>query len=79
VSSALTTGNFRLLLYDSSGAQVSQWLSPLIPASGLTSYTRSWTLTQAAGTSWKVRLYYYDAAGVELARDNSNASFTITP
>ena len=63
VSSALTTGNFRLLLYDSSGAQVSQWLSPLIPASGLTSYSRSWTITQAAGTTWKVRLYYYDAGG----------------
>jgi uncharacterized protein RhaS with RHS repeats len=79
VSSAVTTGNFRLLLYDATGAQVSQWLSPLIPASGLTSYTRSWTITQSAGTSWKVRLYYYDAGGAELARDNSNANFAITP
>jgi hypothetical protein len=79
VSPALTTGSFRLLLYDATWAQVSQWVSPLIPAMGPTSYSRSWTITQPAGTSWRVRLYYYDAGGVELARDNSDANFAITP
>ena len=80
VAPAAATGNFRLLLYDTTGAQVSQWLSPLIPAvAGQTSFTRAWTITQAAGTTWRVRVYYRDGGGIELARDNSNANCALTP
>jgi len=79
-SVAPSVGNFRLLLYDSSGAQVSQWVSPLIPAvAAQTLYTRSWTITQALGTTWRMRVYYYDGAGIQVALDNSNANFAITP
>lgn len=78
-SPAVSSGNFRLQVYDSTGVEVSQWISPLIPAvAANTSYTSSWTITQAAGTTWRVRLYYYDAGGVQSAVDTSNADFTIT-
>jgi FtsP/CotA-like multicopper oxidase with cupredoxin domain/uncharacterized protein YcfL len=80
-SPAVPTGtNFRLQLYDSTGARLSQWISPLIPAvAARTDYTRSWTITQSAGTRWRVRLYFYDAGGVQSAVDTSNADFTIAP
>ncbi len=75
----VSSGSFRLLLYDTTGAQVSQWVSPLIPAvAAQTSYTHAWAITQAAGANWRMRVYYYNAAGTQLALANSNASFTIT-
>ena len=75
----VATGSFRLQLYDSTGVQISQWVSPLISASARAIYTYSWTITQAAGTTWRMRVYYYDAAGLQLTLANSNANFRITP
>ena len=78
-SPALGDGNFRLQLYDSTGMQSPEWISPLIPATaGKTSYARSWTITQPASTHWRVRVYYYDGSDSELASDASDADFTVT-
>ena len=70
--------NFRLRLYDPTGVRLQQWISPLIPAvAGQTSYSSSWTITSVAWTPWRVRVYFYDAGGVQSAIDASNADFEI--
>jgi hypothetical protein len=76
---AMSTGNFRLQVYDALGVGLSQWISSLIPAvADQTDYTCSWTVTQSARTTWRVRVYYYDGGGVIASVAHSAANFTVS-
>jgi hypothetical protein len=54
-------------------------LSSNVAATGATSYSFPWTVAQAAANGWQARVTYFNAAGTQIALDNSNADFAILP
>ena len=53
------------------------WLATRSAVAGQDTYTYDWTVTQAPGTNYTIRVWYVDGAGNWVAFDGSDAMFTI--
>jgi hypothetical protein len=75
VSPAVNTLNFRVYVINNN-TQYYQ-IGALVPATGSTSYSRAWTITQPAGTNYRARIQYLDAVGNVISWDQSNETFIV--
>ena len=74
---AVSYGYFSVAVVSSGGAVTT--LNANVAATGATSYSFPWTVAQAAGNGWQARITYFNAAGTQIASDDSAAGFAILP